>query len=304
MSTDSRTQNGRAEGTVALATVGAQRRLPLGFEYGCPGAAVHLGLRFRDKPATGIDGTTFPAAQWEQSPKFTLPNQPIQLAGVGAFASKNAYLPAGSPRSELAEVDRVRWKAALSTHMNVTADWFVIHDTGGGGMPANVGAIESNAGGVHMFLESQRVLLPHDFFGAFGGATRFERRHREFAGKFIHVELIYPATPAELEEYAKARRERRGARAIAVPNPPQPPGGYNVDALALVYIFASYRARKWLTVTCHLEVDRGIPGAHSDPRGFPSPRSTRRSSRSWAGPPRQCPPGARLASSTPASATT
>lgn len=270
MSTDRRPegQNGRARGTVPLSAVDAQRRHAVGYEFGCPGAATHLSLRFRDKPATGIDGNTFPAAMWEQSPKFTLPNQSILLAGVGAFTTKVPFLSHPSANPEFAELDRARWKAALSTHMNVTAEWFVLHDTGGGAVPSSAGEAEGRDGGVHMFMDQQRVFLHNDFSGPHGGATRFEKAHHEFRPRFVHVELAYPPTAAELVEARNARREGREPRGISIPNPPAPPSGYNFDALALAYIFASYRAGRWLTVTCHLEVDRGIPGAHHDPRGF------------------------------------
>ena len=48
---------GRAEGTLPLSTVEAKKKVVMGYESGlCPGKDIHLGLRFKDQPATGIDG--------------------------------------------------------------------------------------------------------------------------------------------------------------------------------------------------------------------------------------------------------
>ncbi len=41
-----------------------------------------------------------------------------------------------------------------------------------------------------------------------------------------------------------------------------------IDALVDMYVLASARAGHLLTVTCHVEVDRGLPGGHSDPTGL------------------------------------
>ena len=41
-----------------------------------------------------------------------------------------------------------------------------------------------------------------------------------------------------------------------------------LDSLANIYLYGSYRAGHLLTVTCHVEVDRGIPDGHNDPRGM------------------------------------
>ena len=241
---------GQAKGTVPLSTKEAQKKVVMGYESGlCPGKDVHLALRFEGQPATGIDGREFPAELWEQSPKFTLPGQSILLAGVGAFTTKLNILKGPLPYGENTELDRAAWKQALSKHMNVTAQWFVLHDTAGGDTPKTVKGIPSDATGVNLFMNTERVLFNRDFSSP-GRATKFEQKHSEFAGKMIHVENAYAAALAPQ------------------PNPPPPPKGYNYDALALAYIFASYRAKQWLTVTCHLETDRGIPGGHWDPRGF------------------------------------
>ncbi len=242
-----------AEGTLMLSSIEKKKKFVMGYELGlCPGADIHLGLRFQGKPATGVDGTAFPAALWEQSPKFTLPGQHISLAGVGAFASKRDVMRANFDITEASPLDAKMWKAALAAHMNVTATYFVVHDTAGGGVPASAKGVNADARGVHLFLNMSTLYLNKDF-SANGTATKFEQRHKEFRGTMIHVEHAYPPVSAQ---------EDRS------PNPPPPPGGYNYDALALAYIFASYRAKRWLTVTCHLELDRGIPNGHHDPRGF------------------------------------
>ncbi|MEO7327833.1 MAG: hypothetical protein ABI193_04605 [Minicystis sp.] len=236
-----------AEGTLPLSSVEAQKKLVVGYELGhCPGAAIHLALRSQGKPATALDGEPFPAALWEQSPKFTLSGQGILLAGIEAFSSKAQVMNGANEETAL---DPAIWKQALSNHMNVTARWFVVHDTAGLGVPTSRAQISRNASGTNMFMNQKKVFLNHDF-SVNQRATKFENLHAEFAKMFIHIEMENPST------------------SVFVANPPPPPDGYNYGALALAYIFASYRAGRWLTVTFHLEMDRGIPSGHEDARGF------------------------------------
>src|SRR4051812_29561830 len=56
------------------------RTVNAGYEYLCPGAATHLGLRFQDRPTTAVDGGTFPATAWESSPSFLGLEYPFQTA--------------------------------------------------------------------------------------------------------------------------------------------------------------------------------------------------------------------------------
>ena len=243
-------QFGQAEGRLSLSSLDSKKKVDIGYEYGnCPGRDVHLGLRFQGKPSTGLDGDEFPAHLWEQNSRFTLGDQSILLAGVRDLSRKGQIMLTEGANSEFSALHPVAWKDTLSRQMNVTAKWFVVHDTAGGVVPTSSDQIEYNDSGAHMFMDQERVYLNLDF-STTGGATKFEQIHPEFHGNCIHVELWNP----------DASNPRQDS--------PAPPGGYNYDALALAYLFASYRAQQWLTVTCHLEMDRGIVGGHSDPRGF------------------------------------
>src|SRR5262249_20357704 len=130
----------------------------------------------------------------------------------------------------------------------VVAEWFVVHDTCGGRTPTR-----PPTGGdseVHLFVGPDSIFLNREFT-VMGGATKFEqtRYHPEFRGKMIHCER---------ENHSK----KMG------PAAEDPYTEFQYRMLALAYVFASYRAEAWLTVTAHIAVDLGIPGGHSDPRGF------------------------------------
>jgi hypothetical protein len=232
----------------------AQRHVDVGFEHGCPGPQVHLGLRFRDKPGTGVDGTAFPRAEWEQSPFFTPSDYPVGLSGVAgveasALAPAAPAAPAGAARPAAPAatlIDPTRWKELVSRSTAVSARYFLVHDTGGGGMPT--AAPRDGSRGIHLFIGGGRAFLNHDFAGSHTG-TKFEQHHHEFRGQIIHMEI--------------ANRSQDTSA-----NPPDTYGDADYRFAALAYVYASYRAHEWLTVTCHLEVDRGFPNGHCDPRGF------------------------------------
>jgi hypothetical protein len=235
-------------GTVPLAAPNTPEQIiALGFEHGCPGADLHLGMRFLNQPGGALDGKPFPAAAWEQSPFFTPTTYSPDLAGIAGITA-SSLLPAPTPGSKTAPtgVDAATWKGLVTQSKNVKAKWFLVHDTGGGYTPKT--APEGGASGIHLFIGPTRCFLNRDFSAA-GSGTKFEKKvhHPEFKGQIIHVEL------ENLSQVVKA-------------NPP--PAVYDYQSIALAYVFASYRAEEWLTVTCHMEVDRGIANGHSDPRGF------------------------------------
>ncbi|APR78675.1 Hypothetical protein A7982_04022 [Minicystis rosea] len=242
-----RTGQGQNRGQLQLQRQGnPQANVDVGFENGCPGAQVHLGLRFQDKPGTGIDGTAFPRAEWEQSPFFTPNEYPVGLAGVAGVDTASIAPPPNPAMRDLPKIDATRWKDLVSRSAAVTAKWFLIHDTGGGGVPSR--APTDGSRGIHIFIGAGRSFLNHDFSTNHSG-TKFESHHSEFKGKIIHLEI------ANRDQQVRA-------------NPPDVYGEQDYYYAALAYVYASYRASEWLTVTCHLEVDRGFPNGHSDPRGF------------------------------------
>ena len=74
---------------------------------------------------------------------------------------------------------------------------------------------------------------------------------------FLHIENIQP---------------RIRDRSVRFPNDalaPEP--GFTdtqLERLALVYIVASVRSRKWLIPAYHSPIDLGFPDAHDDPQNF------------------------------------
>jgi hypothetical protein len=89
------------------------------------------------------------------------------------------------------------------------------------------------------------------------GATKYERRNPQRKGLFLHVELIQQ----------RQRNPIGGASNDAFA--PEP--GFTakqLDRLALLYVAASVRRRKWLLPAFHAAVDAGIPDAHDDPQDF------------------------------------
>ncbi|MFT3772895.1 MAG: type VI secretion system tip protein TssI/VgrG [Minicystis sp.] len=220
--------------------------IDLGFEHGCPGAQVHLGLRFQDQPGTGVDGKAFPRSEWEQSPFFVPNEYPVELAGVAGVAV-DSIAPAPNPQMrDLPKIDSAKWKTLISASTAVTAKYFLVHDTGGGALPTKPPTDGSR--GIHLFIGSGKLLLNHDFSEDHTG-TKFESRHTEFKGKILHMEIVNRSPDVKA-------------------NPADTYGEQDYYFAALAYVYASYRASEWLTVTCHLEVDRGICNGHSDPRGF------------------------------------
>lgn len=222
--------------------------ITVGFEYACPGVQEHLDLRFEGQPGTAVDGQAFPRSEWEQSPFFTPNEYPVELAGMVGVAL-DSIAPAPNPAMrDLPRIDSAKWKDLVSASAAVTAKWFLVHDTGGGSLPTR--APTGGAGGIHLFIGSGGIFLHHDFSTNHSG-TKFEKRahHPEFVGKIIHMEIV------NRDQQLRA-------------NPPDVYGERDYYYAALAYVYASYRASEWLTVTCHLEVDRGISGGHSDPRGF------------------------------------
>jgi hypothetical protein len=217
-----------------------------GFEYGCPGVQEHLDLRFKDKPGTGVDGDAFPRTEWEQSPFFTPNEYPPELAGVVGVAPDSIAPKPNPDMKSLPKVDAAKWKDLVSKSAAVTARWFLVHDTGGGRVPTK--APTDGSKGIHIFVGKGKQFLHHDFSTAHSG-TKFESKHTEFRGKIIHLEI--ENTDQSVKANPKDNYDERD---------------YYYTALA--YVYASYRASQWLTVTCHLEVDRGIANGHSDPRGF------------------------------------
>lgn len=236
-------------GTVPLKPKSDDDRLVrLGYEHGCPGRQVHLDMRFKNQPAGALDGQRFPAAAWEQSPYYISADYPIDLAGIKGM-TKGQIRMVGTGGGQTPWFDRADWKDKITKAPRVTASWFVVHDTDGGGVPTATPKGGDSA--AHIFLGNGKVFLNRDF-STQGTAVRFEwtKYHPEFRGQMIHCEVVNTWTKGDEKS----------------PKDYYPASDYHYVAMA--YVNASYRKGEWLTVTCHLETDRGIDGAHHDPRGF------------------------------------
>jgi hypothetical protein len=157
-----------------------------------------------------------------------------------------------------------------------SATYFMIHDTsvpnyGALPWPRNIDA-EAKVNNLnryrcaneieraHVFINRQgAILLAHDFSVPWR-ATKFEMATNfgsALKGLFLHVELIQPR-----------RRDARFGRRndFLAPEPGFTTAQY--DALALVYVAASERARFWLIPAFHAVVDDGIRDKHDDPQNF------------------------------------
>lgn len=240
-----------------------------GFEFGCPGADHHLGLRFFNQPGTAVDGTAFPATTARAAGRMLLPmlqaGLPLELTGLASPP------PPPTPPADPSDAAALGVYAALleayATELAdamvaspVTACWYVMHDTGGA---ISVSRPPDAARGAHVFIghgpdtdetvsaRYRGVYLCNDYAAFRQATTKFEWRkhHPEFRGKMLHNELLNTNTTVSA-------------------NPTDTYTDFQYDCAAWSYLCASMRAGAWLTVTCHLEVDRGIPGGHCDPRNF------------------------------------
>ena len=236
----------------------ANRVIQAGFEFGCPGDDHHLDLRFFNQPGTGVDGTAFPAKTAEAAGRMLYPmlakKLPLALTGLATPLP----LPLQSDEFILRTYAERLGSVMLSSP--VTAQWYVMHDTGGS---VTVNDPPSGARGAHVFIgfgpngdntvkkRFQGVYLCNDYSVFRQATTKFEwkKYHPEFRGKMLHNELLNSNTKVKA-------------------NPTDTYTAYQYACTAWSYLCASMRAGAWLTVTCHLEVDRGIPSGHSDPRNF------------------------------------
>lgn len=223
------------------------RLVRLGYEHGCPGRDVHLGMRFKNQPPGALDGQPFPAAAWEQSPYYITKDYPIELSGIKGMTKGQIRL-VGTGGGQTPWFDRDDWRDKITKAPKVTASWFVVHDTDGGDVPTKTPT--SGDKGAHLFLGKGKIFLNKDF-STQGTAVRFEwsMYHPEFRGHMIHCEVVN-----------KSKDEGPYPKDVYAPS--------DYYYVAMAYVNASYRKGEWLTVTCHLETDRGIDGAHHDPRGF------------------------------------
>lgn len=162
------------------------------------------------------------------------------------------------------------------------ARFFVIHDTSspeisGADFPANMNEATwisnklSNwvnlSAPVHIYVNRVGQSATKTNFSIVARGTKYESgkdianpQKRELArqkrsGLFVHVELIQP-------------RRRSNPHTFFDLGPTPGFTEKQLDRLALLYITASYRSKRWLLPAFHASVDATIADAHDDPQNF------------------------------------
>ncbi len=108
--------------------------------------------------------------------------------------------------------------------------------------------------GAHLYIDRHGQVRASFPFDVARLSTKTERLQPELVGLFIAVECLQP--------------HGRDARGLDTRTPSPAFTRAQLDTLALAYVVASYRARRWLIPALHAGVDAGYAGAHDDPRGF------------------------------------
>ena len=126
-------------------------------------------------------------------------------------------------------------------------EYFVIHSTDGNLKDDKLNKFVSDkkTGGGHAYVNKQGAVFKiWEYNSPKGWATRAERSENkaDLRGKLVNIELVY----GESESPTEAQYQ----------------------ALADIYIESQKLFKKWLPIAAHREIDRGIPGGHSDPKGF------------------------------------
>lgn len=119
----------------------------------------------------------------------------------------------------------------------------------------------------HVFINRLGESATKKNFNAVVWATKYESG-KDFTGKkqrdeamkkrrglFLHFELIQPRRKSKPTTYFDL-----------APTPGFTPK--QLDRLALLYVVASYRSKRWLLPAYHLSVDEPIKDAHDDPQNF------------------------------------
>ncbi len=155
------------------------------------------------------------------------------------------------------------------------ARYFVIHDTsapnyGHRSFPDEIDAgskinsltsfkCSDGWGKAHVVINRSGGMLLNHELGIPWRETKFEQAANfsgALKGLFLHVELIQPRRSAAGHRYNDAQS----------PNPAFTAAQY--DRLALLYVIASVRAKRWLIPAYHAALDADIPNGHDDPLNF------------------------------------
>lgn len=163
------------------------------------------------------------------------------------------------------------------------ARFFVIHDTSSpeirlATFPANMNQAAwsgnnltswvNSATPTHVFVNRVGESSMRRNFSVLVRATKFEqgrdianaaaraRARLRRGGMFVHIELVQP----------RRRTNPNSSFFDIAPTPGFTPK--QLERLALLYVAASVRSKRWLLPAFHLAVDTPIPDAHDDPQNF------------------------------------
>lgn len=155
------------------------------------------------------------------------------------------YIPRLSILSNTASLPQQAKKKA--TTVIEDDNYFVIHNTSGNYDDEQLERLVSTkkSGAGHAYISKKgKVFKIWPYNSPKGWATRSEwnKYKPDLRGKLVHIELVYTAKESPTEEQ------------------------YN--ALADIYKETKSVFNKYLPITGHKEIDRGIKGSHSDPVGF------------------------------------
>lgn len=211
--------------------------------------------------ALGKTGKTLPSP-WQKL--FLDPRQELPSADIFGAYLRRSRIPEDDVGGALAH--------PISENLHgEKARYFIIHDTsilvdapGRKGFPSYLNGkawsdreirILGQKRNAHVFVGRTGQSSTAVDFGEALVTTKFEKTDRDrLEGLFVGVENIQPRI-----------RDRRGMDSIA----PQP--GFTqsqLKRLAIVYVAASIRARRWLIPAFHAVLDNGIKDGHDDPQHF------------------------------------
>ena len=163
-------------------------------------------------------------------------------------------------------------KSLSETDDGLAARYFVIHDTSspfydGHNFPADIDASSWPGNNLSNWIQ---LKVAHVYVNRIGEsltaidlsrpwrATKKENTlGKSLRGRFIHVECVQPR-----------RSDPNGASGNDLVSPDEAFTTRQLNRLALLYVAASVRGRKWLIPAFHAVIDAEFENAHDDPQGF------------------------------------
>ncbi len=208
---------------------------------------------FAEEPRTGVNGLAMPP--WFNADQFLATKdskgQPLRTVGADG---RPVYSALTGVRTDY-QGSQLISGGTLTTGTGSTH--FIVHETDGLSDVARFRRDDRQRTSVSMFIgrDDERSAndghyLVHDFDESRSGTkwvSRAENRVKRKNLGFVSIELV---TPHIKQGSSQDQTYTDG----------------QYRDLAIAYVMASRRAGRLLTITPHKEIDRGIPGGHTDPR--------------------------------------